>query len=94
MNKEKIMTPASLLALVKRANRGAFIEYYKGSLIINQTKKKYFLSKTAYLLYEEGLVLLSQKRLEDHFKIYYAIRTSNPFKLSKYAINEIERMMK
>ena len=87
------MTPAGLLALVKGANKGDFIEYYKGSLVINQTRKKYFLSRTANLLYEEGLVLLSQKRLKGHPKIYYAIRTSNPFKVSMSTIDKIERMM-
>ena len=94
MNKEKVMTPANLLALVKKANKGDFIEYYKGSLILNQTKKKYFLSQTALLLYGEGLVLLSQKRFGGYCKIYYAIRTSNPFEISKYTTDEIERMMR
>ena len=87
------MTPINLLALVKGANKGDFIEYYKGSLVINQTRKKHFLSTTANLLYEEGLVLLSQKRLEGHFKTYYAIRTSQPFKVSKHTNDKIERFM-
>ena len=88
------MTPADLLVLVEKANKGDFIVYYRGSLVINQTKKKAFLRKTAYLLYEEGLVLLTQNRLEDHFSTYYAVRTSNPFKVSKLTMNEIKTMMK
>ena len=92
MNEEKIMTPADLLILVEKADRGDFIEYYRGSLCINQTEQKRFLGKTAFLLYEEGLVLLSQKRLGDNLSIYYAIRTSNPLWISRYATNKIKEM--
>ena len=87
------MTPIDLLALVEKADEGDFIEYYRGSLGINLTRQKRFLRNTAFLLYEEELVLLIQKRLREDFSIYYAIRTSNPFEVSKYAIDEIERMM-
>ena len=87
------MTPADLLALVEKADKGDFIRYYLGSLVLNQTKEKYFLSQTASLLYEEGLVLLTQKRLKVGLSIYYAVRTSKPFQVSKLTTNKIERMM-
>ena len=87
------MTPIDLLALVEEANKGAFIEYYRGSLGINLTRQKRFLRKTAFLLYEEGLVLLIQKRLREDFSVYYAVRTSNPFEVSKYIIDGVEGMM-
>ena len=93
MNKEKVMTPTNLLALVKKADKGDFIEYYKGSLAINQTRKKHFLKKMAFLLYEDGLVLLTQKRLGVYSSVYYAVRTSNPFEVSKRTIKEVKRMM-
>lgn len=86
------MTPTDLLALVREASSGDHIEYYRGFLGINQTRKKYFLSRAAYILYEEGLVLLTQKKLKVDLSIYYAIRTSNPFQVSKYAIDEIRKM--
>ena len=87
------MTPVDLLALVRKASKGDFIEYYRGSLIINQTRKKFFLSNAAMLLYEEKVITLTQKRLRVYYNIYYAVRTSRPFKVSKYTIDEIERMM-
>ena len=88
------MTPTKLLALIEKADKGDFIEYYKGSLVINQTRKKLFLSKTALLLYEEEVVLLTQKRLGPLLSIYYAVRTSNSFRVTKFTISEIKSMMK
>ena len=88
------MTPAGLLSLVEKANKGDFIEYYRGCLRINRTRQKRFLRKTASLLYEEGLVLLIQKRLGDNLSVYYVIKTSNPFRVSKYTISEIGKMMR
>ena len=87
------MTPIDLLALVEKADEGDFIEYYRGSLGINLTRQKRFLREAVFLLYERGYVLLIQKRLRDNFSIYYAIRTSNPFEVSKYVIDKIEEMM-
>ena len=88
------MTPINLLALVKGANKGDFIEYYKGCLVTNQTRQKRFLRRTAFLLYEEGLVLLIQKRLGDNLSVYYMVRTSNPFRVTNYTVNKIGEMSK
>ena len=91
-DEEGIMTPTDLLTLVEKAGRGDFIEYYRGSLNINQTLKMLFLTNAAGLLHEEKVVMLTQKRLKAYSYIYYAVRTSKPFEVSKRTLGKIERM--
>ena len=81
-----------LINCVKEASPGTFVKYYEGFLLLNRTKDKKVLAATAYILYEEGLVLLVSKKIRDDHYHYYAIRTKKDFNISeKRLISKITR---
>ena len=91
-----MLSPLELLAAVKVAKPGSFIEYYEGSMLtINAGKGKKAIQEASYTLYEEGLVLLISKKVREEIHAYYAVRTKAPYVENPSILNrlgELERM--
>lgn len=72
-----ILTPEKLLDLVDKLKPGQREIYFKGSFLLDPSRKKRALALTARMLQDEGVVFLGARTIKDFETHYYIIKAKN-----------------